>query len=600
MTNPIFRLVRGVAALALALALPAMGQWPVVLGEPAQMPKVAAPLPQLRLARVVAAWPALRDEVRLSPITDAALAEVRRENRQARPGLELKRIAIGVVRARNSSALPGAADLAWITVKGGQAAQMALTSPQAAALRVSIDLAGVPADVEMVFFGSGDPTRLVGPVRVGDIRDRTSPWWSPITDGETQTVEFFAPGAGDPRALGFRAVGVSHLFTGPSSHFEKRLEDIGSAGSCNVDVPCSPLETSGAFRDLTNAVAQMVFNDGAVTVLCTGTLLNDTDAGTQIPWFYSANHCFDNESPPYKTPAEMQAVANTLTTLWFFQSSSCNSGIPTTSYRQLSGGATYLYSNATSDVLFLRLNGTPPPGAYYAGWDPNTIGAGTPVVAVHFPGGDLMKASQGSVLGFSTPTLAPASAGVNEYINVRWSSGTTEPGSSGAGVFTSTGSQYLLRGALWGGGASCSTPASPDLFSRLDLAYPALANFLSPSPAPSTDYTDLWWNPDESGWGLNVTQHATRMIFAVWYTYGDDRKPAWFVLPSGNWTSSNTYTGLLYSVSGPPFNGAFDPTLVHSTAVGTGTLTFTDADHGTWSYTVNGVSGTKAITRQPY
>jgi hypothetical protein len=39
---------------------------------------------------------------------------------------------------------------------------------------------------------------------------------------------------------------------------------------------------------------------------------------------------------------------------------------------------------------------------------------------------------------------------------------------------------------------------------------------------------------------------------------------------------------------------------MHLTNVGTGTLTFSSANAGTWSYTVNGVSGAKSITRQPF
>ncbi len=35
-------------------------------------------------------------------------------------------------------------------------------------------------------------------------------------------------------------------------------------------------------------------------------------------------------------------------------------------------------------------------------------------------------------------------------------------------------------------------------------------------------------------------------------------------------------------------------------AVGTGTLTFSDANDGTFAYTVNGISQTKAITRQTF
>ena len=58
-----------------------------------------------------------------------------------------------------------------------------------------------------------------------------------------------------------------------------------------------------------------------------------------------------------------------------------------------------------------------------------------------------------------------------------------------------------------------------------------------------------------------------------------------------------TYTGTLYAVSGPAFSGSFNPSLVKRTAVGNATLTFGTSTSGTWSYTVDGVSGSKAITR---
>ena len=602
MTIRILRPLRALASLLLTFAFPAMAQLPMVLGEPAQGPKAAQPAPQLRIEAKVEARPALRARAMLPPVTERELARLRGMNGpQATRGVA-KRLAIGIVRdPENTPVLPSAADLAWIPVAGGYAAQMAITSPDAAALRISMELAGVPGDVQMVFFGSTDPGRLVGPVRVGDIADRTGPWWSPVTDGETQTVEIFVPGTTDPKALALRAVSVSHLFTGPASRFEKTTQDIGTAGSCNVDLPCSPLDGNGAFQNAANAVAQMLFNDGPSTFLCTGTLLADTDPSTQLPWFYSANHCFENEKPPYKTPSQMQSVASTLQTLWFFQSSACNSGTVSASYRQLFSGATYIYNNTARDVLFLRLNGTPPTGAWFAGWDASAIPAGTPVADAHHPNGDLKKVSQGSVLGFLSPDLPPVDAGATDFIGVRWSSGTTEGGSSGSPLLTQgAGSQYVLRGGLWGGSASCENRSGTDIFSRFDLAYPALAQYLSPANAPAADYTDLWWNPNESGWGLNIVQHPSRTLFAVWYTYAPDGSRTWFVMPSGSWTSPTTYTGPLYTAAGPAADGPFDPSLVTKTQVGTATLSFTDANDGTWSYTVNGVAGSQFITRQSY
>jgi hypothetical protein len=508
---------------------------------------------------------------------------------------------IGVNRDSDSAApLPTAADLRWVSVDGGRAAQAAVTSPQAASLRLGVDLAGVPGNVEMVFFGSAATGRLIGPIRVGDITDRTVPWWSPVTEGDTQTVEFFVPGSVDARSLPLRIARVSHLFAGPSSQFSKEVRDIGKAGSCEVDIPCSSLNSDTAFRNATESVAQMVFTIDAFTALCTGTLLNDSDPSSQIAWFYSANHCFENENPPYKTPAQMQAVANSLNTLWHFEASACNSFTPSSSYSQLSGGATYIYNNAQADVLFLRLNGSPPAGAFFSGWDANTLGAGTNVVTIHHPSGDLKKVSPGAVLDLSSPS-GGIGGGSIPFIRIGWGSAVTEPGSSGAGVFTSDGAQYLLRGGLWGGPSTCEAPPSSryDYFSRFDLVYSALAQYLG-AGASTVDYTDLWWNPNESGWGLNLIQHASRNIFGVWYTYGLDGKRIWYVVPGGTWIATNVFRGSIYVTSGPPQNGAFDPNRVTVNSVGTATLTFADANNGTFAFSINGISGTKVIARQPF
>src|SRR5258707_13486909 len=113
----------------------------------------------------------------------------------------------------------------------------------------------------------------------------------------------------------------------------------------------------------------------------------------------------------------MQTVANTLATLWFFEANACGSRTPSANWQQLSGGATYLFSNQVSDALFLRLNGSPPAGTFYAGWDAATIAAGNPVVDNHHPQGDLKKVSEGSVLGFA-PWREPVHS--TAYIQSRW------------------------------------------------------------------------------------------------------------------------------------------------------------------------------------
>ena len=589
------RLVHLVALLALLAAHPAAARLPVVHGEPVALAETPVAAPRLRLAPAKAAA-----RVELADVSAQALARVREENlasARSKAHLQLRRVVIGVVRATDGEmGAPPASQLQWSAVHGGFAARVTVVSPQAESLRLAVDVMGVPKDVEMVFFGSANPARIEGPVRVGDIRDRSAPWWTPVTEGEAQTIEFFVPAGHEPKGPGLRVVRASHLFTTPSSNFTKRMDDIGKSGSCNVDVPCSPLSADAAFRGAAASVAQMVFNDGGYTALCSGTLLNDSDASTQVPYFFSASHCFDNEAAPWKTPAQMQAVTNTLATLWGFEAAACGASTPRSSWTQRSGGATWLYNDPQSDALLLRLNDAPPGDAFFSGWDPNPVQGGGAVAAIHHPQGDLKKVTQGAVVGYSVPGVG---GGSQSFIETQWSRGTTEGGSSGSGLWTSSGSQWLFRGALWGGSALCTHMSGTDFYSRFDLVFPAIARHLG-APGGSTDYTDLWWNPSESGWGLNLIQHPSRIIFGVWYTYAADGKRTWFVMPGGTWTSSNTYSGPLYATAGPSMAHSFDATKVRISPVGSATLTFSDASNGTFAFTVNGVSGTKHITRQPF
>ena len=120
--------------------------------------------------------------------------------------------------------------------------------------------------------------------------------------------------------------------------------------------------------------------------------------------------------------------------------------------------------------------------------------------------------------------------------------------------------------------------------------------------ATATNYQDLWWKApaaSESGWGINFT-HQGDTIFATWFTYDHDHTPMWLVV-TANKTAPGTYSGTLLRTTGPAFNAVpFNPAAVVGTNVGTATLTFTSGNTATFAYTVNGVSQTKAITREVF
>ena len=112
----------------------------------------------------------------------------------------------------------------------------------------------------------------------------------------------------------------------------------------------------------------------------------------------------------------------------------------------------------------------------------------------------------------------------------------------------------------------------------------------------------LWWNSSESGWGIHFTQRRN-IVFAAWYTYDASGNPKWYVatctLPSTGGTSG-TCSGTLQEVNGPTFFGPpFDPSAVHTTTAGSLTVSFTDANNASMTYTVGSQTRTVSITRQP-
>jgi len=105
-----------------------------------------------------------------------------------------------------------------------------------------------------------------------------------------------------------------------------------------------------------------------------------------------------------------------------------------------------------------------------------------------------------------------------------------------------------------------------------------------------------WWNPDESGWGL-FTIDQGNVIVPGWFTYGPDGKPTWFLVPGATLQSDGSYTGNVCRHTGIPFaqisGNAADPCQI----VGTARLRFTSHTALNFSYTVDGQTQTKSLTR---
>lgn len=135
------------------------------------------------------------------------------------------------------------------------------------------------------------------------------------------------------------------------------------------------------------------------------------------------------------------------------------------------------------------------------------------------------------------------------------------------------------------------------LFLLASLAPPSFANTFS------TDSSDLWYIPGESGWGANLVQQ-NEIIFVTLFVYSQSGTPTWFVGPATAFTGADGaglhFSGPLYSTTGPYFGGPFNAAAVGNRQVGTVTFVTPMQEQGRLTYTVDGVQVVKDVVRQTF
>jgi len=117
-----------------------------------------------------------------------------------------------------------------------------------------------------------------------------------------------------------------------------------------------------------------------------------------------------------------------------------------------------------------------------------------------------------------------------------------------------------------------------------------------PKTTVSTDISDIWWNPAESGWGIQFVEEDN-VAFATMFVYGTDGKPTW-ATATLTYVGGGVFSGTLYLTTGPYFGGPFNPAAVTTRPAGTMTFTANTVQSGTLQYSIDGVNVTKSIQRQ--
>ena len=342
---------------------------------------------------------------------------------------------------------------------GSEVIVLIIKSPRASGIGVHFRNFEVSDGEEVYVHGAGDNSVVFGPYT------NKGPWgsgefWSGTVDGDRVVVEFYK--RTDENEQGFEISEVSHIFPELDLRLRTKQSDYSGAAStaditaqvlnCEVDASCYG-------KTQKNAVARILYNDNGLFV-CTGTLLNDI-AQDHIPYFLTAHHCV-----PTRT------VAETVEVFWFYQTTSCNSGV-LRDWVHSPPGTHLLATQSSNDFSLLRLLEEPPGGALFSAWTTSVQSTGTSVFGLHHPGGSVPPYIP-SYLRIASGTIASTNAGCpdsglqNGY-RVLWTAGTTEPGASGSGLWNSNG--HLL------GVLSCG-PFPPTCNSP-DAGYSKFANFYS-------------------------------------------------------------------------------------------------------------------------
>lgn len=219
---------------------------------------------------------------------------------------------------------------------------------------------------------------------------------------------------------------------------------FGTSGACNINVNCPQAQDWQVEK---RAVAMILLNGNA---LCTGTMLANTSLDA-TPYFLTANHCYSNN-----------------TSSWVFrfnwESPVCspNQNAPT---NQTVNGATLKARATASDFCLLQLNSQPNAAyqVYYAGWNRQDVAA-TSGAGIHHPDGDIKKIS------FYNSTLQSTGyyTSGNNHWYVQWSSGVTEPGSSGSAIFDQN---HRVIGQLHGGNSGCNSNDQSDYYGKFSTSW---------------------------------------------------------------------------------------------------------------------------------
>ncbi|MGH9844206.1 MAG: BACON domain-containing protein, partial [Blastocatellia bacterium] len=421
------------------------------------------PPPQHKAPELPVAEKARRGEAPLSRLRDQIKPEAARghklsalDPREMKQERNSTRLRVGAIRAL-SRPLDVLNDGTVFQTPEGKLYLMRVASEGAAMTRLHFSQAALPVGARLFVYSRSNPDdyhALHIPGDDGlDVAGQNEFWTPPLT-GEEVVVEYLAPpdARAEQQSPPFVIDQVSHIFFDPRPSRSAQSTQQNGAALCNLNVPAE-------WSEAAKSVGMFQFSTPKGEFACSGVLLNNAkNDGT--PYFLTANHCLSGTNN-----------VSSVSVYWLYN----NGDRPTNETPRTSGGMV-IATGAAGDFTLLRLTSVPP-GVRFAGWTAEAPAAPTLVTSIHHPRASYKRFSAGQTVADACPPGLPGAC--EQYLPVRWRNGITEPGSSGAPLWTGSPDDPRVAGLLSGGLSSCSNSAGLDFYGRFDLAFAAIAPYLT-------------------------------------------------------------------------------------------------------------------------
>ncbi|MBI2215515.1 MAG: trypsin-like peptidase domain-containing protein [Acidobacteria bacterium] len=351
------------------------------------------------------------------------------------------------------------------TDDGGFEWTAVIRSPEAAAVRVGFSGFDLPDGSELYVFTDGG--MAFGPY-TGRGPNGDGEFWTNTVAGSEIVMELHAGRAGAPR---FTISAFGHLTDAFAIAGALAPRPEAAQPNCSVNANCvvgaNCVATNSAVNTAKDAVAHILFASGGWLYICSGGLVADSDTGTNIPYFVTANHCISRASE-----------ASSLETFFFYEAAcgSCpDPGAAATT------GSTIASTSKTSDYTLLRLSQNAPSGAAFLGWSSAEIAFtnNAPLYRISHPKGAPQSYSE-QVVDTSKGVCRSWPRG--NWIYSRDTLGATEGGSSGSPVVNGSGQ---LVGQLSGACGTnvndvCDSAKNATVDGAFAAYYPGIAAILGP------------------------------------------------------------------------------------------------------------------------